>query len=154
MSREETAFALRPRVDTVLRGSDPDATREHLRVGLALAAAVAIGAAIAKVVVVSPVVWEAIFLLSILALVGITVANAYWQGGLLAGYTLVAAPVASGLLVAHVDVIVQSASIQAAFRSVGFGILVVAVVTLVLGTVGYVLGTALRWARNRSGFRP
>lgn len=153
MSREGTCSGLHSRVDTVLRGNDPEATREHLRVAAALVVVVAGGTVLAKFIVVSPVVWDAFFMFSVLTLVALSIANAYWEGGLLAGYALVGAPVATGLFVAHYDVILNSQTIQTAVRTIGFGLIIVIVVSLIFGTTGFVLGEIALWARDRTGFK-
>lgn len=146
--------ALRSRLRVILRGTDPEARREHLHVAGALAGVVTVGTVFARFVVVSPVLWDAFFVFTALALVGVTAANVYWGGGLLAGYALVFAPTATGLLVAHYDVILGSNTVYIALRTLGFGLLVVAVVALVFGTVGFLLGETALWARTRAGASP
>ncbi|MFB6154646.1 MAG: hypothetical protein ABEJ22_02050 [Haloferacaceae archaeon] len=134
---------------TVVVGSDPAARREHLRVAAALAVAVGAGAALVRLrgVGVSPVVWDGFYALSVASLAGLTAANAYWRGGLLAGFALVFAPVGVGLFVAYVG----SGAFASPLRTLGFGVALVSVVSLVFLTVGSVLGLAVRWVRHRTG---
>jgi hypothetical protein len=146
--------ALRSQLRVVLRGPDPEARGEHLYVAGALAGVVAVGTVFAQFVVVSPVLWDTFFVFTALALVGLSAANVYWGGGLLAGYVLVFAPTASGLFVAHYDVILGSQTVYIAIRTIAFGLLVVAVVALVFGTVGFLLGETALWARTQAGASP
>lgn len=139
--------ALQERLRAVAAGSDAAARREHLRVAAALTLTVAVGAGVVRVgrIVVSPVVWDAFFLLAAVALLSVTAANAYWRGGLLAGYALVFGPVAAGLLVAHAG----SGAFDALARTVGFGLVLVSVVAVVLGSAGYAVGSTARLVRDR-----
>jgi hypothetical protein len=146
--------ALRIRVRTVLDerirpglfGSDGDAVCAHLRVAAGLGLLVAAATALTRVgtVVASPVVWEAFLVASAGLLLALTVANAYWRGGLVVGYALVFVPTAAGLFVAYVG----RGPFGSLARTLGFGILLVAAVSLVVGTPGFVLGRAARWLRT------
>jgi len=140
--------SLRRRLRGAALGRDPDARREHLRVAAALSVAVAVGTALLRLlgVGVSPVVWDAFYLLAAATLLAVTAANVYWRGGLLTSLALVFAPVGTGLLVAHLG----RGAFAAPVRTVGFGVALVSLLSLVVGGFGSLLGGAGRWLRERS----
>lgn len=130
-------------LQTAFVGRDRTARREHLRVAAALTVAVAVATAVVRLqrVAVSPVVWDAFYVLSVVALVGLAAANAYWLGGLIAGFALVFPPVGVGLFVAHVGY----GAFASPLRTLGFGVALVGVVSVVLLTVGTGIGSGVRW---------
>jgi hypothetical protein len=139
--------ALRRRLRGAVLGRDPDARREHLRVAAALTVAVAVGTTLLRLlgVGVSPVVWDAFYLLATAALLAVTAANVYWRGGLLTSLALVFAPVGAGLLVAHLG----RGAFAAPVRTLGFGVALVSLLSLAVGGLGSLCGGAGRWLRDR-----
>lgn len=139
-----------PRLRTVLLGSDPDARYEHLRVTAALGIAVAGLTALIRLsgVLVSPVVWDAFLVVAALTLLGLPIANAYWRGGLLVGYGLVFVPVAVGLTAA----VLGRGPFAAPIRTTTVGGAFVGLFAVVVGTVGDLVGRALRWIVDRRGW--
>lgn len=137
------------RIETVLLGSDPVARREHLRVAVVFAVSVAAVTVIVRHsgLVISPVVWEFVLVLASLALLGLPAANAYWRGGLLVGYTLVFAPVATGLSVAVLEI----GAFDDVFSAVAFGGVAIGLLAIIVGTFGHLLGRASRWFVTRRG---
>lgn len=75
---------------------DPRTRGEHLHVAAALGGASTVAAVLvgAAGLVVSPVVWDAVFLGGGVALAALIAANGYWYGGLAAAYALFLAPLA------------------------------------------------------------
>ena len=140
--------ALRTRLRDAILGGDPDARGEHLRVGAVLTVGVAIGTALLRLleVGVSPVVWDAFYLLAAVTLLAVTAANGYWRGGLLTSVALVFAPVGGGLLVAHLG----GGAFAAPVRTLGFGVVLVGLISLLVGALGSLFGGAGRWLRDRS----
>ncbi|MFB6124151.1 MAG: hypothetical protein ABEJ78_11920 [Haloferacaceae archaeon] len=145
--RRRVRTALRERVRPALLGSDREAVRTHLRVAVALTGVVTAVTALSRaaILVVSPVVWDAFFVLATATFVGLTAANAYWRGGLAVGYALVFAPTAAGLFVAYVG----RGPFRTPGRTLGFGLLLVAAVAVVVGTPGFAVGRTARWMRTR-----
>jgi hypothetical protein len=140
--------ALRTRLREAILGRDPDARREHLRVAAVLTVAVAAGTAFLRLtaVGVSPVVWDAFYLFAAAALLAVTAANVYWRGGLLTSLGLVFAPVGAGLFVAHLG----RGAFAAPVRTLGFGVALVSLLSVLIGGIGSLLGGVGRWLRNRS----